>query len=328
MGRRIGLYVSWSRPLEAAATLGVLEHRFPALFELRRFAWPHFEQTRERDQGIAGFLEHVVLSGFERCRAVMQEASGADVVLFERTDAAGRACALDDALLDRLDTLVVVGLDNLPTRQLPSVAETVAVRRFLAREGSCLVASPHHTIGAADGPDHLDAHDQARLAVEQAHHGDPLIGGGRQQLGGFVRALLAGVGLPIDNRFGLKPATAPGGAPHPIERADGDERGLLEGVTAFNVHPHLPHFEVPDGVRSQVRVLARQLISPSAPRHPFSEAGHTHFNALLWAPPAGDRRGDVVVGDATLWSSHFGGVEGLQRLWRNVATMEKGPPAR
>jgi hypothetical protein len=38
--RQVAMYFAWSRPDEAAAPLGILEDRFPALFELRRLRWP------------------------------------------------------------------------------------------------------------------------------------------------------------------------------------------------------------------------------------------------------------------------------------------------
>jgi len=320
MGRRIGLYFSWSRPLETAARLEVLEHRFPALFELRRAAWPHFEEMRARDQGIAGFLDNVVLSGFERCRAVMKEAAGPDTILVERTDRDGGMHLLDDELLAQLDTLIVLGLDNAPTGQRPLQAEIDAIRRFLARSETCVVVSPHHAIGVSDDPERPGPGDRARLAAEHAHHGDALVTG-QQQLGDFARALLAAIELPVESRFGLKPALTSDGAPEPLERTGDDDRGLLEGVSTFNAHVHLPHLDVPAQLGAEVRVLARQRISPVAPAHPFTNAGNTHFNALVWAPPARDRRGDVLVTDATLWSSHFGGVASLERLWQNIATM-------
>jgi hypothetical protein len=35
--RKVVLYCSWSRPGETGAPLGVIDNRFPALFESRRF---------------------------------------------------------------------------------------------------------------------------------------------------------------------------------------------------------------------------------------------------------------------------------------------------
>jgi hypothetical protein len=40
LGRQVALYFAWSRPDEVSVPLGVLEDRFPALFEVRRLFWP------------------------------------------------------------------------------------------------------------------------------------------------------------------------------------------------------------------------------------------------------------------------------------------------
>ncbi len=66
--RQVALYFAWSRPDEAAAPLGVLEDRFPALFELRRVLWPRLEEFADPvnfDQGIGGFLDNIQLANFE-----------------------------------------------------------------------------------------------------------------------------------------------------------------------------------------------------------------------------------------------------------------------
>ena len=67
-GRQVALYFAWNRPTEVAAPLGVLEDRFPALFELRRMFWPHFEQFADPakfDQGVGGFLDNIQLTNFK-----------------------------------------------------------------------------------------------------------------------------------------------------------------------------------------------------------------------------------------------------------------------
>jgi hypothetical protein len=67
-GRQVALYFAWSRPDETAAPLGILEDRFPALFELRRMFWPRFEQFADAvkfDQGIGGFLDNIQLANFK-----------------------------------------------------------------------------------------------------------------------------------------------------------------------------------------------------------------------------------------------------------------------
>lgn len=68
-----------------------------------------------------------------------------------------------------------------------------------------------------------------------------------------------------------------------------------------------------------VRVLARQPIDTSRP-HPFTEAGNTEFNMFLWMPPRGDRAADLLLADSTIFSSLFGGDDGLRDFWRNVVS--------
>jgi hypothetical protein len=65
-----------------------------------------------------------------------------------------------------------------------------------------------------------------------------------------------------------------------------------------------------------LEVLARQVVHPGAPAHPVVPAGGD-FDAILQShPDAG--LGRLVVCDATLWTSAFGGLDGLQTLWKNV----------
>jgi len=76
---------------------------------------------------------------------------------------------------------------------------------------------------------------------------------------------------------------------------------------------------VTDEATKAVHVLARQPIDMSRP-HPFTLAGNQEFNALVWMPPNGDRGGDVLVADSTVFSTLFGHDESLERFWRNIAT--------
>jgi hypothetical protein len=160
---------------------------------------------------------------------------------------------------------------------------------------------------------------QASREIEFKHHNDRLVPA-QQGIGGFGRSLLAELGYPIANRYGLSPAPDRDGGPAPLDIAHGDdEERILEGVTTFNLHPHLPHLDVPLGLAPSVRVLARQLINPQAGPHPFVDAGNRFFNALLHIPPEGRRAAHILVCDATLWSAAFGGTESLRVFWRNLA---------
>jgi hypothetical protein len=53
--------------------------------------------------------------------------------------------------------------------------------------------------------------------------------------------------------------------------------------------------------------------------HPFTKAGNREFNMLLWMPPDGNRAGDIVFADSTIFTTLFGGMESLENFWRNLA---------
>src|SRR5436309_1777913 len=105
--------------------------------------------------------------------------------------------------------------------------------------------------------------------------------------------------------------------------ADTDKLGLLEGVTTFNLHPHLPHYEVTTTDTNSIRLLARQPINLERP-HPFVEEGNKEFNCFLWMPPADERPGDIVLADSTIFTTLFGVSDSLKNFWRNLATMRMG----
>ena len=71
--------------------------------------------------------------------------------------------------------------------------------------------------------------------------------------------------------------------------------------------------------RSAIHVLARQPIDLSRP-HPSPRRATREFNTLVWMPPGGDRAGDVLVADSTIFSTLFGADESLERFWKNLAT--------
>jgi hypothetical protein len=318
MGRRIAMYFSWDRSAEAAAPLGILDNRFPALFEVRRLFWPRYEALADPeryDQGIEGFLEQIFLENFRRFTQLAQTWTGQPVQIVQRRCASGEVL-LDVQWLAQTDTLIIISFDGPRSCQTATPAELTAIEDFLDDPAHAVFVCPHHDIG--------DTHDvpveeaSNRRKVEFDHHGDKAIPG-QQRFGGFALSLMRGLGLPIRNRFGLHPAPAIAGAPAPVELTSLDRRGLLEGVDTLNAHPHLPHFERLEGSCDLLEVLVRQRVDPSAATHPFCAAGHTHFDAVLQATP-GVAAGWLIVADATLWSSTAGGMESIERLWRNVAT--------
>ena len=321
--RQILLYFSWSRPEEIDAPLSEINDRFPAIFELRRVFYPRFESLSDParvDQGIAGFLDHVQRPNFVAFSQQAEAETGHRVIQVERVAGDGASTLLDDLLLASVDTIVVISFDSLRTGQSATAAEIEAVQRFLQDPDHLIFICPHHDIGEASG---LEGEARAeRQIAEHLHHGDKAIPP-RQGFGGFARTLLTGLGVPIDNRYGLRPAVEADGSPVPIvaERAR-DELGLLEGVRTFNVHPHLPQLERIGDSLARVEVLASQPIDLSAPAHPFTQLGRASFDALLQSRPE-TFAGKLLVCDTTLFSSTAGGTESLSRLWVNVMRRPK-----
>jgi hypothetical protein len=155
--------------------------------------------------------------------------------------------------------------------------------------------------------------------VEYHHHGDALVPR-QQRFGNYTRSLMKGLGIPVENCYGLRPATVQGTnqiGPLTINK-DLDKRGFLTGVTTFTFHMHLPHYAVTADNAKGAHVLCTQPIDLARP-HPFTEAGNREFNSLVWLSPDGTRAGDVLVADSTVFSTLFGGTESLERFWKNLA---------
>ncbi|MFI9594996.1 hypothetical protein [Nonomuraea sp. NPDC052265] len=236
----MSIYVAWSYPAEAGRDVTVLDNRFSTMTEVRRVQWPAYEDPQWSDpmrfqQGIAGGLE-LFFWGWLPFQRFVHEATGYPVPVYQRVDQAGFHTPLDERVLADTDTLFVWGLDHMITGQEATPAEIEALREFLTREGTCLALGPHHDVGASD--------DLAVRDVEYHHHGDALVPR-RQRFGRYTRSLMAGLGVPVENRYGLRPAVTDVGRNAPLTIArDLDTRGWLEGVSHFNFHMHLPHYAV------------------------------------------------------------------------------------
>jgi len=313
--RRFSIYWTWSYPWEANRDISELDNRLSTMTEGRRVGWPDYEKPEWSEraflQGIAGTLELFHLS-MVRFQNIVGDATGQPVVVYQRIDQAGQRLPMDEQVLADTDTLMVFGLDHMITEQEADQEEIEAVRQFLTRQGTCLIIGPHHDVGASS--------DLTERQMEYAHHGDPLVPR-QQRFGRYTRSLMKGLGVPVENRWGLRPAMVAGTsqiAPLTAMR-DLDARGWLTGVTTFNFHPHLPHYAVTTNETKSIRVLARQPIDMSKP-HPFTNEGNREFNAFLWMPPSGTRAGDILLADLTIFTTLFGGDESLDRFWTNIAT--------
>jgi hypothetical protein len=315
--RKVAIYYAWSRPGEIEAPLAIIEDRFPSLFESRRLVYPRFHELSDPDrfdQSIAGFLDHIMKANFIAFAEQASTQTGHPVLEVERVADDGTQTPLND-VLPGVDTLIIISFDSLRTGQAADAEEVAAVRAFLDDPDHLVFVCPHHEIGAAE---HVS--DDEKLKLQEAeflHHGDRTIPP-QQRFGGLARSLLAGLGIPVENHFGLHPASAPDGSPAPIEVESSHDRAkLLEGVPTFNLHPHLPHLERLGEAKAKLDVLARQRIDLAAPPHAFVQSGHSTFDAMLQSRPE-TFPGTLLVSDATLFSSTAGGLESLQRLWANI----------
>jgi hypothetical protein len=313
--RRFSIYWTWNYPWEANRDVTELDNRFSTMTEVRRVGWPNYEKPEYAEkmflQGIAGTLELFHLS-IVRFQSMVSEATGQRVPDYQRIDQTGQRLPLDERILADTDTLMVFGLDHMVTEQEASPEEIEAVRHFLTREGTCLIIGPHHDVGASPDPN--------QRQMEYYHHGDALVPR-QQRFGLYTRSLMKGLGVPVENRWGLRPAVVEATnqiAPLTAMR-DLDTHGWLTDVTTFNFHPHLPHYAVTTEDTKSIRVLARQPIDLSRP-HPFTEAGNREFNTFLWMPPSGSRAGDILLVDLTIFTTLFGGTESLDHFWTNLAT--------
>ncbi|MEU2125059.1 hypothetical protein [Nocardia niwae] len=315
--RRLSIYWTWSYPWEAQRDPAALDNRFSTMTEVRQAAWPAYE-TPEYDaahflQGIAGTLEL-----FHRSTLLFQqlarEATGHPVAVFQRIDQAGFELPVDERVLADTDTLLIFGLDHVLGQAEAGPDEIEAIAEWLRREDTCLLLAPHHDVGCTD-----DLHQRQ---VEYDHHGDPLVPR-QQRFSAYTRSLMKALDVPVHNMYGLRPAVVPGTksiAPLAPFR-DLDDLHLLDNVSTFNFHPHLPHYQLTRPASESLRLLARQPVDLDRP-HPFTAEGHTEFNTLIWLPPNDRRAGDIVLIDSTNFTTLFGGTESLTNLWRNLALMK------
>jgi hypothetical protein len=284
--------------------------------EVRNVLWPLYEKpewnAREFPQGIAGTLElfHRSAINFQQLAG---EVTGHPVAVFQRVDQAGFRLPIDERILADTDTLMVFGLDHLASGEEATAEEAAAIAQWLEREDTCLVLAPHHDVGFTD--------DLKQRQMEYLHHGDRLVPR-QQRFTQFGRSLMKALAIPVHNTWGLCPALVKGTKETvPLNTfRDLDKLGLLKDVTTLSFHRHLPHYEITDKSRA-VHALARQPIEMERP-HPFTAAGNTEFNCLLWMPPEKQRAGDIVLVDSTHFTTLFGVTDSLKNFWRNLAMMK------
>src|ERR1044072_2944186 len=313
--RRLSIYWTWSYPWETQRDPAALENRFSTMTEVRNVFWPAYEtpewSAAQFLQGIAGTLElfHRSTLSFQE---IAGEVTGHPVAVFQRIDQAGYKQPIDERILADSDTLLIFGLDHLLSEQSAAPEEIEAIKDWLKREGAFLMIGPHHDVGFVE--------DQKQQQLEHQHHGDALVPR-QQRFSQYARSLMKALDVPVINQWGLCPALVKGTRDIPplTTFPDLDQLGLLRNVPTLNFHPHLPHYALTNDDGKWVRVLARQPIDPDRP-HPFTAAGNTEFNCLLWLPPGHGRAGDIAMVDSTNFTTLFGGTESLKHFWKNIAT--------
>jgi len=315
--RRLSIYWTWSYPWESQRDPAAMENRFSTMTEVRNVLWPNYEtpewSAAQFLQGIAGTLElfHRSTLSFQKAA---EEATGHPVAVFQRIDQAGFKLPIDERILNDTDTLLVFGLDHLLAEEEAMPEEIAAIGKWLKREGTCLLAAPHHDVGFTA--------DYKQRQMEYLHHRDALVPR-QQRFSQYTRSLMKGLVIPVWNEWGLRPAVVKGTkniAPLTPFR-DLDKKGLLTNVDTLSLHPHLPQYAVTKDDGKAVQVLARQPIDMERP-HPFTEAGNKEFNCLLWLPPNRQRAGDIVMVDSTHFTVLFGVSDSIANFWRNLALMK------
>ncbi len=200
--RRLSIYWTWSYPWEAGRDPASMENRFSTITEVRNVLWPSYEtpeySAAQFLQGIAGTLElfHRSTLAFQQ---IAGEATGFPVAVFQRIDQAGYRLPIDERILADTDTLMVFGLDHLPSEQVAEPAEIQAISEWLKREGTCLLLAPHHDVGFTS--------DLKQRQVEYLHHGDALVPR-QQRFGQYTRSLMKGLGVPVSTSTGSAPRSS------------------------------------------------------------------------------------------------------------------------
>src|SRR5438270_1414028 len=148
--RRLSIYWTWSYPWESQRDPAAMEDRFSTMTEVRRVLWPSYETPEWSAahflQGIAGTLElfHRSTLNFQK---IAEEATGHPVAVFQRIDQAGYKLLINERILADCDTLLVFGLDHLLGEEEALPEEIAAIKKWLKREGTCLMCAPHHDVG-------------------------------------------------------------------------------------------------------------------------------------------------------------------------------------
>ena len=128
--------------------------------------------------------------------------------------------------------------------------------------------------------------------MEYPHHGDALVPR-QQRFAKYTRSLMKGLGIPVENHWGLRPATHPG----TTKTAAALDRAAIwtraAGSTGVSdVHlPHAPAALRGDDGRPERDPRAGATADRSCrSRIRSPKPGTSEFNMFVWMPPRGEAR--------------------------------------
>src|SRR5204863_9080165 len=153
----------------------------------------------------------------------------------QRIDEDGFMLPIDDGSLAECETLLVFDLEHLDGEEEAMEEEIAAIKNLLKSEDTCVMCAPHHDVGFSE--------NFKQRQMEYRHDRDALVPR-QQRFSQYTRSLMKGLGIPVWNEWGLRPAEMKDTkdiAPLYAFR-DIDAKGLPKDVTSLSLHPHLPHY--------------------------------------------------------------------------------------
>ncbi len=153
-GRKVVVYYTWSHPEEVNAPLGVIEDRYPTLFEGRRILYPALEELSDRarfDQSVAGFLDNILKRNFAAFVEQTSVQTGHPVIEAMRAAADGKHTPIDADFFRRRRHADHPQLQLFSNPSASQRGRSDGGPEFLSNADHVVAVCPHHDIG--DVPD-------------------------------------------------------------------------------------------------------------------------------------------------------------------------------
>ena len=157
--------------------------------------------------------------------------------------------------------------------------------------------------------------------MEYAHHGDALVPR-QQRFGQYTRSLMKALDVPVRiSTDSARPSSKARTKIAPLTIIkDLDKLGLLNERHDVQL-PSAPAALRADHRGRQVGPCAGAPAHRPRPSASVHRSGQHGVQLLLWMPPQGERAGDIVLADSTIFTTLFGGTDSLENFWRNLAMM-------